>query len=325
MSSLLSHPAAAEQRDEPRIAFDETVHDFGVVGQNTTVVHEFPFHNVGGSILQIESVESSCGCTASLLSSDSIAPGETGVLEVSFDSGLRRGTTTNNLTVYTNDSATPEVKIEILAEVEPLFAVEPQILVFDVGAGEREKMVRVSRLTEKAPAIKAVKASTDRLVAGIEDMADISLPLGIGETETYIRVQVADTDIETTREESLLLSLAYPPGGVFRLPVLLRKEYHVSIVPPVAALGVVKQGKEGGKILKVIGDGSMDMSRLKFSSTPEIIRTVIQKTDLANELACRVEIREDAPAGFVSGEIVVTVGEDGPVVAAAPVFALIED
>lgn len=323
--AFASDVAAREPADEPRIEFEQTIHDFGVVGQNTTVNHEFAFHNAGDSILQIESIESPCSCTASLLSSDSIAPGETGILEVAFSAGMRQGTSKNSLTMYTNDSASPEVKIEITAEVEPLFAVEPHFLVFDVGAGEKEKIVRVSRLNERAPPIKAVKTSADLLIARFEDMTDITLPIDIGETATYIRVQLANMDVETPREESIFLSLEYPPGAVYHLPVLLRRVYRVSIMPPVAALGIVKQGKKAGKILKVIGDDSTDMERLKISATPEIISATLQKTDSVNEVACRVEIKETAPAGFVSGEITVTVGEDGPVVAKAPVFALIED
>ena len=50
----------------PRIAFTETVFDFGKVEQGDQVNHLFRFTNQGGRDLRIESVKTSCGCTAAV-------------------------------------------------------------------------------------------------------------------------------------------------------------------------------------------------------------------------------------------------------------------
>jgi archaellum component FlaG (FlaF/FlaG flagellin family) len=53
----LSKPVA--QESAPVIFFPETGHDFGSVGQNTTLTHIFKVKNVGDALLKIGSVKAS--------------------------------------------------------------------------------------------------------------------------------------------------------------------------------------------------------------------------------------------------------------------------
>ena len=61
-----------------RLVFEEEKYDFGKVEQGVVLTHIFDFENIGEDTLKISRVRSSWGCTASLLSSEVIAPGETG-------------------------------------------------------------------------------------------------------------------------------------------------------------------------------------------------------------------------------------------------------
>jgi len=317
--------AADEQVEGPRIEFEHTRHDFGLIGQNIIVAHEFVFHNVGSSILQIESVESPCSCTASLLSSDSIAPGESGTVEVAFSSDMRLGTTKNSVTVRSNDSVSPEAIIEIIAEVEPQLAVEPHPLVFDIATDVRERIVKVTRVNNAAPRIMGVKTSAEHLVAETVSMDDIIPGIGESETETFVRVRLVDTNVETPSEEAILIFLEAPPGAVYNLPVILKNVQHVSIIPPVVAFGIVKKGTGASKVIRVVSDGTANLELMKVIAIPHTISATFLRSDSRNEMVCNVEIKASAPPGFVNGEIIITGGEDGPVVAKVPVFALIKD
>jgi hypothetical protein len=290
-----------------------------------TVSHEFVFRNIGNQTLKIESIESPCSCTVSLFSSDSIAPGETGILEVAFSAGMRLGTVRYSLTVYTNDPANPETTVAIIAEIQPFFLAEPSPLIFDVGAGEKEKFLRVTKIRDAAPNITAVKTSTNLLAAEIDDMNDIGLDIDRSDTATFIRIRLENPTSGTLQEEAILLSLEYPSGAIFSAPVILSMGEHFSLVPPIVALGALKKGRKVSKIIRVIADGSMDLHRLNANASPDIFSVILYGSDSVNEAVCRIEIGEDVPPGFVSGEVVITIGEGGPVVARAPIFAVIED
>ncbi len=102
-----------------RLAVTTDSYDFGRIGSDpvTTV---FTVHNEGGRPLQIESVSTSCGCTTAEMSAQTIAPGESASLTVTFDPQAHAGAVGQFVRfVYlrTNDPATPEVEVQISANV----------------------------------------------------------------------------------------------------------------------------------------------------------------------------------------------------------------
>ena len=103
----------------PQVAMSLDSYDFGQIGPDpvTTV---FTVHNEGDGPLQIESVSTSCGCTTAQMSAQTIAPGESASLTVTFDPQTHAGAFGQFMRfVYlrTNDPATPEVEIQISAEI----------------------------------------------------------------------------------------------------------------------------------------------------------------------------------------------------------------
>ena len=101
----------------PQINFDENFYDFGTIAQGEKVSHTFSFRNIGDGPLQITDVTTSCGCTASKYSTKPVAPGESGTVEVIFDSYGREGKQLKSANVWTNCSDKP-VKLQIFAEVK---------------------------------------------------------------------------------------------------------------------------------------------------------------------------------------------------------------
>ena len=71
---------ATTTEQSPRIVFQEALHDFGTVEQGDQVNHLFKFTNQGTRNLRIESVKTSCGCTAAVISSEVTLQGKKGRL-----------------------------------------------------------------------------------------------------------------------------------------------------------------------------------------------------------------------------------------------------
>jgi hypothetical protein len=122
----------------PAIEFRETVYDAGESWQGETVSHVFSFTNSGNAELKISRVRSTCGCTASNLSSDTIAPGESGEIRASFNTRGYRGKKSQSIYVSSNDPGQPTVQLRIETTVKTAAAFSPVHLQFGrvtVGAG----------------------------------------------------------------------------------------------------------------------------------------------------------------------------------------------
>ena len=95
--------SAAPTSGAPHIVFAEPVYDFGKVEQGKQVTHMFRFTNQGGQELRIESVKTSCGCTAAVISEEVIPSGQEGTISATFDTTHFSGEKAKGITVYSND------------------------------------------------------------------------------------------------------------------------------------------------------------------------------------------------------------------------------
>ncbi|MDX8339151.1 DUF1573 domain-containing protein [Draconibacterium sp. IB214405] len=67
------------------ISIDEAVHNFGHLEAGEIVVHTFVLSNTGDSDFVIQSLETDCGCVNAQYNKKHIKPGETGLIEVEFN------------------------------------------------------------------------------------------------------------------------------------------------------------------------------------------------------------------------------------------------
>ena len=100
------------------IAFREYEHLFGQVREGEKVGCIFTFENSGTSDLVILAATTTCGCTVPEYDRKPVSPGETGKMEVVFDTSGRNGIQSKIITVRSNAS-NPVVMLKITAEVIP--------------------------------------------------------------------------------------------------------------------------------------------------------------------------------------------------------------
>ena len=98
------------------IEFEKTEYQIGKVIQGEKVGCQFVFRNTGTADLMIRDARASCGCTVPQWEKKPVKPGETGRLEVMFDSSGRMGTQKKSVTVVSN-AETQTSKLMIIAEV----------------------------------------------------------------------------------------------------------------------------------------------------------------------------------------------------------------
>mgnify|MGYP002624804836 CR=1 FL=1 len=108
---LLTAVGASAQKDFGGIArFDTTVHDFGKVDTRDGAVScSFTVTNISEEPLNIFAVTTTCSCTTSTWTRESIAPGAEGKIEVTFTNDEGPYPFDKTLNVYLSDMEKPIV------------------------------------------------------------------------------------------------------------------------------------------------------------------------------------------------------------------------
>ena len=96
--------------------FAVTEHDFGSIQPGDEVGARFGFENKGSTSLIIERVATGCGCTVAKYTEKPVKPGESGFVEVIFDSRGKRGAQFQQVSVYFQGTKKP-VRLSLIAQV----------------------------------------------------------------------------------------------------------------------------------------------------------------------------------------------------------------
>ena len=102
--------------DTAIISFTEYEHDFGKVAEGEKVALTFVFENKGKGPLIISNVTTTCGCTVAKYNTNPISSGNSGTVEIVFDSSGKSGKQTKSITIHSNASK-PIVLLKITGEV----------------------------------------------------------------------------------------------------------------------------------------------------------------------------------------------------------------
>jgi hypothetical protein len=90
------------QAADTTVKFTKTTHDFGELLQsNGPQTYAFEFTNAGTEPVLIQNVQPSCGCTTPGWTKEPVAPGQTGVVQATYNAASV-GPFNKSLTVTTN-------------------------------------------------------------------------------------------------------------------------------------------------------------------------------------------------------------------------------
>lgn len=160
---LMTCPAWAA----PTVNVPQPDYDFGTIYQGENVRHAFSFSNSGNVPLTVEKVSSSCGCTAALASAKTLAPGESGEIQTTFDSTRFRGAISKTVYLYTNDPAQPMVQLHLNGKIQEEVALDPQLVNFGAVAPKRTVKSTVSLINQGKREIRleGLETTTPELTA----------------------------------------------------------------------------------------------------------------------------------------------------------------
>lgn len=112
-SDIVNNPATASGEVKngklPKFQFEETEYNFGSIKQGQKIKKTFKFTNSGDADLIITNAKGSCGCTVPTYPEDPIKPGNSGIIEVEFNSEGKSGEQAKTVTLTANTSPTETV------------------------------------------------------------------------------------------------------------------------------------------------------------------------------------------------------------------------
>lgn len=192
----------------PRIVALEPIFDFGEKqSTDEAVEHDFLIRNEGATSLVIESVRSSCGCTAVKPSQDVVPPGGEAAIRARFDLRGRNGYQIKTITVNSNDPKTPTLTMQLKGTIVQALRAQPSSLffgrvepgslrsrTFDIISGKGPIQI-VSFRTDKPGLVLtpvAAEAGTDGATHRFELALDPALPEGNINGTVFVKTDLAD-------------------------------------------------------------------------------------------------------------------------------------
>jgi Protein of unknown function (DUF1573) len=100
LRTIAAHIPAKTQNEGPALTFEVSKLSYGTIKKNSNPARSVRFTNTGDSPLTISHIQSSCGCLSTTFPKTAFAPGESGSIELNYDTkrvGAFQKTITVNL------------------------------------------------------------------------------------------------------------------------------------------------------------------------------------------------------------------------------------
>lgn len=96
-----------------RSRIPETVFDFGTIGPDTKVEHDFPVYNDGKRDLILHKTHAACGCIKTAMQRQVIPPGDSTFIHLTYDPFGKDGKESRSFLLFQNDPVSPEVRFDV--------------------------------------------------------------------------------------------------------------------------------------------------------------------------------------------------------------------
>ncbi|MFK7777791.1 MAG: DUF1573 domain-containing protein [Gimesia sp.] len=97
----------------PKAVADEPFYEFGAMAVGQSLSHKFILKNEGEAPLELKKGDTTCKCTLSEMNGNSVAPGESIEIELTWTPKTAQAKFGQTATIYTNDPKNPELKLRI--------------------------------------------------------------------------------------------------------------------------------------------------------------------------------------------------------------------
>ena len=290
----------------PRLTVAETVFDFGAVRQGSQVDHRFTLKNTGVAPLKIERMHTSCGCTAAVIATDTIAPGAQTDLKFTFDTAGFQGPKMKTVRLYTNDPKQPSVVFTLQGDVKPDVELSvPRLHFGDIRHGQSPAL----QLTVSAPPgsdvrIQDVTTRSQYIDVKTEDLA--------GASGKKISVKLKNTLPVGVFRDRIVVKTTSGNNPVVNIPVVARVQGDLRLAPSSLSFGLL-DGPLKQTVSQTVQIENSSRTPVKVTSVesdnPAISAELIPLKD-GKSVGIKVTLREDLLGAFRARVKVITDNAD---------------
>ncbi len=168
----------------PIIKVDNPVHNIGEVAPKSSSSCTFKFKNTGNDVLEIQRIQSTCGCTVPKLQKKEYQPGEEGEIRVTYKASSRPGNVSKKLYIHSNAGNEPRYELKISADTVIAVSYEPETLNLSlmeqggdikpiVITAKDNKPFKVTGFTDRNSAVSAQLSGNAATVKRIKPDVDV--------------------------------------------------------------------------------------------------------------------------------------------------------
>jgi hypothetical protein len=219
--------------------FKEKSHDFGVVATASDTRYRLKFKNIYQEDVHIQSVDTSCGCTAATASTRLLKSGQEGYIEIKMDTVKFKHRKDSAVTVRFDSPTFAEVRIPITVYIRTDVVIEPGAAEFGtIPEGKSaEKTLKVEYAGRPDWQIREIRSPRDYIEAKA-----VEVKRGGGFATYEVKVTLKDdAPAGRLREELLMIT---DDANSPKVPLLLeaRVQSEFTFAPEIIALGKLKTG-----------------------------------------------------------------------------------
>jgi hypothetical protein len=289
--ALLLHSGCQEQvksefavdsdKPSPRITFENPVYDFGEVGPNRKNTGWIKFTNTGEALLKITKVDQCCGIVTRLDKME-YEPGESGALELEWNSGPRPSTMYRKLTLHANDPKKPQTTLSLTAKVVLQVDWEPKSLKLFLDKENAGCPNIIIKSLDKQPfSILQFKSTADCITAGYDSSVEA--------TKFILRPKVNVNAMPKNLKGRINVNLTHPEGKNATIFFSVLPEYTIS--PSLIIVWDAEPGKPTTKTIKVLCNYNKDFEIESITAKRNIIKVkVLEQKKIANGYRLEVEL-----------------------------------
>ena len=268
----------------PKIQFATTLWDFGREKAGSPLKYTYVFTNCGNQVLEVKSVQPSCGCTPAGEWSKQVEPGKTGTIPIQFKGTNFNGSVSKTVMVTCNDPITPTVTLQVKGTVWIPVEVKPSFVLLRVTADSQRAsaVVRVINNQEEPLSLSTPESDNRAFAATIktnQPNGELRLviktvpPLLPGRVQGKITVKTSSTNVPVLTVTAFAFvppmitvtpsQLSLPPGPLAAatpLSVMIRNDSTNALALSDATINA----KDVGVDLQAVKPGRLFRATLTF-------------------------------------------------------------
>ena len=201
-------------------------------------MHEFEILNGGSAELLVQRITASCGCTATTISSKSIAPGKAARLRMEFNTAGFFGDKTKTVEVLTNDPENPELIFTLKGVVVSGVSIEPARLEFGELNSSVEPNIRRKQFSVSVREGSAAKISSVKSFSRYISVSSLSESPGRGSYQVEVLPEAPLGDLR----DRVIVEFEDDQIQPVNIPITASIKGDLRLTPSVLSFGILEPG-----------------------------------------------------------------------------------